>query len=253
MLNRWAKFLWKYSLRSRTSIHSRERDWTYGDGQFCVHLCTETISKRGTSVAHLTNFSFNFFPQKLPLYHVYTIVQIIVKNDQKLKSKGPALKSRLFVKKVPTSRRQSNYSCTMKTKVVSFDTFWTGFEKTSLHQLTHGKRFWVGDPAQTPSPSSTTVNSDHLLPRTAFSCTDSQVYTECLLRIATTCLQKTTFIYTNGLSFWRGFTVHILIDDRAQFWDLVLTKQEISCFTKIIHMRFQNFSEFPALYTALNL
>ena len=43
------------------SIQSRESDWTFGDGRFCVHLCIETLCKRATSVAHLTNFSFKFF------------------------------------------------------------------------------------------------------------------------------------------------------------------------------------------------
>ena len=31
------------------------------DGQFFVQLCIETLYKRATLVAHLTNFSFNFF------------------------------------------------------------------------------------------------------------------------------------------------------------------------------------------------
>ena len=42
-------------------IESRESDWTFGDGRFCVQLCIETLCKRPTSVAHLTNFSFEFF------------------------------------------------------------------------------------------------------------------------------------------------------------------------------------------------
>ena len=46
----------------------------------------------------------------------------------------------------------------------------------------------------------TTVNNDHLLPRTAFSCTDSQVYTESALRIAT----KTTF-FASGVVFLERF------------------------------------------------
>ena len=29
--------------------------------QICVQLCIETVCKRATSVAHLTNFSFEFF------------------------------------------------------------------------------------------------------------------------------------------------------------------------------------------------
>ena len=35
--------------------------WTFGDGRFCVQLCIETLRKRATSVAHLTNCSFEFF------------------------------------------------------------------------------------------------------------------------------------------------------------------------------------------------
>ena len=31
------------------------------DGRLCVQLCIETLCKRATSVAHLTNFSFEFF------------------------------------------------------------------------------------------------------------------------------------------------------------------------------------------------
>ena len=33
---------------------------TPGDGRFCVELCIETLYKRATSVAHLTNFLFEF-------------------------------------------------------------------------------------------------------------------------------------------------------------------------------------------------
>ena len=43
-----------------------ERDWTFGDGWFCVQLCIETLCKRATSVVHLTNFSFEFF------YEIFT-------------------------------------------------------------------------------------------------------------------------------------------------------------------------------------
>ena len=49
----------------------------------------ETLRKRATSVAHLTNFFFEFFyanfTQDAPL--LYTMMQN-VKNDQKLKSRG---------------------------------------------------------------------------------------------------------------------------------------------------------------------
>ena len=33
----------------------------FGVGRFCVQLCLETLYKRATLVAHLTNFSFEFF------------------------------------------------------------------------------------------------------------------------------------------------------------------------------------------------
>ena len=53
---------------------------SFGKNYFCVQLCIETVSKRATSVAHLTNFSFfdilMKFTQKMPLYFVYTMVQI---------------------------------------------------------------------------------------------------------------------------------------------------------------------------------
>ena len=35
-------------------------------GRFCVQLCIEAVCKRATSVAHLTNFSFEFF------YEIFT-------------------------------------------------------------------------------------------------------------------------------------------------------------------------------------
>ena len=38
----------------------------FGDGRFCVQLCIETLCKRATSVAHLTNFSFEF------VYDIFT-------------------------------------------------------------------------------------------------------------------------------------------------------------------------------------
>ena len=42
------------------------RDWTFGDGRFCVQLCMESPCMWATSVAHLTNFSFEFF------YEIFT-------------------------------------------------------------------------------------------------------------------------------------------------------------------------------------
>ena len=66
--------------------------WTFRDGRsFCVQLCIETLYKRASSVAHLTNFSFEFFyaiftegPNLLCLYHGAKKV----KHDKKLKSRG---------------------------------------------------------------------------------------------------------------------------------------------------------------------
>ena len=61
--------------------------------RFFVQLCIETLCKRATLVAHLTNFSFEFFikfSQKIPLYFFYTMVQK-VKNDQNSNQGGPAL------------------------------------------------------------------------------------------------------------------------------------------------------------------
>ena len=48
----------------------------FGDGRLCVQLCIETLSKRTTSVAYLTNVSFKDFffmrlSQKMPLYFFY--------------------------------------------------------------------------------------------------------------------------------------------------------------------------------------
>ena len=78
-------------------MKSRESDWTFGDGRFCVQLCIETLCKRPTLVAHLTNFSFEFFYKN---FHRRCLSTSSipwckkVKNDQKLKSGGggPALR-----------------------------------------------------------------------------------------------------------------------------------------------------------------
>ena len=59
-------------------------------------LCTtvyRNLYERATSVAHLTNLSFEFcmqFSHKIPLYFFHTIVQKS-QNDQKLKSRGGVL------------------------------------------------------------------------------------------------------------------------------------------------------------------
>ena len=63
---------------------------------FCVQLCIETLYKWATSVAHLTNFSFEFFLWNFHRRCLFTSSIPWckkVKNDQKLKSRGggPAL------------------------------------------------------------------------------------------------------------------------------------------------------------------
>ena len=52
--------------RPYLSPQAKIKNWTFGDGRFCVQLCIETSCKRATSVAHLTNFSFEFF------YEIFT-------------------------------------------------------------------------------------------------------------------------------------------------------------------------------------
>ena len=47
-------------------LNSISREQLNLDGRFCVQLCIETLCKRATSVAHLTNFSFEFF------YEIFT-------------------------------------------------------------------------------------------------------------------------------------------------------------------------------------
>ena len=74
-MNKCAKFH-KDSPSGKKVKFNLPRDWTFGDGRFCVQLCIETLCKRPTSVAHLTNFSFEFFHEiftedasLLSLYH----------------------------------------------------------------------------------------------------------------------------------------------------------------------------------------
>ena len=60
-MNKCAKFHKDSPSDKKVKLKSRKSDWTFGDGRFCVQLCIETLCKRATSVAHLTNFSFEFF------------------------------------------------------------------------------------------------------------------------------------------------------------------------------------------------
>ena len=65
-MNKYAKFH-KYSPSDKkVKFNLPTRDWTFGDGRFCVQLCLKTLCKWATSVAHLTNFSFEFF------YEIFT-------------------------------------------------------------------------------------------------------------------------------------------------------------------------------------
>ena len=59
MLNKCAKFHEIVQAVKKLNSISRER-LNFGDGRFCVQLCIETLCKRAPSVAHLTNFSFEF-------------------------------------------------------------------------------------------------------------------------------------------------------------------------------------------------
>ena len=66
MMNKCAKFHKDSPSGKKVNIQSRESDGTFRDGRFCVQLCIETLCKRATSVAHLTNFSFECF------YEIFT-------------------------------------------------------------------------------------------------------------------------------------------------------------------------------------
>ena len=82
---------------------------TFGDGRFCVQLCIETLSKRATSVAHLTNISFELFYETftedvslLLLYHGAKTSKMTKNSNQG----GPALK------------------CTVKLPVMKISSLW---------------------------------------------------------------------------------------------------------------------------------
>ena len=90
MLNKCAKF------HGDSPSGSRESDWTFGDGRFCVQLCVETLCKRATSVAHLADFSFEFFYKiftedaSLPLLYYGAKTSKMTKTSNQ---GGPALKT----------------------------------------------------------------------------------------------------------------------------------------------------------------
>ena len=75
MVNKCAKFHTDSPSDKKVKFNLAESDWACADGRFCVQLCIETLCKRATSVAHLTNFSFEFFmkfSQKMrPLLFLY--------------------------------------------------------------------------------------------------------------------------------------------------------------------------------------
>ena len=89
-MNKCAKFH-KDSPSGKKVKFNLARAIELSDGRFCVQLCIETLCKRATSVAHLTNFSFEFF---LWNFHRRCLSTCSipwckkVKNDQKLKSRG---------------------------------------------------------------------------------------------------------------------------------------------------------------------
>ena len=66
MRNKCAKFHKDSPSDKKVKFKSPERDWTFGDGCFCVQLSIETLCRRATSMAHLTNFSFEIF------YEIFT-------------------------------------------------------------------------------------------------------------------------------------------------------------------------------------
>ena len=78
-----------FPLRSQTQ--SRESDWTFGDGRFCVQLCVETLYKRanfgGTfDQLFLGIFLCNFYTRCPSTFSIPQCKK--VKNGQKLKSGG---------------------------------------------------------------------------------------------------------------------------------------------------------------------
>ena len=81
--------------------------WTFGDGQFCVQLCIETLCKWATSVAHLTdphplNFLCAFHRRCFSTLSMRYSKKKKPKNDQKLKSRRVchrATQTKVFVLK----------------------------------------------------------------------------------------------------------------------------------------------------------
>ena len=61
MLNKCAKFHKDSPSGKKVKFNLARAIELSETGRFCVQLCIETLCKRPTSVAHLTNFSFEFF------------------------------------------------------------------------------------------------------------------------------------------------------------------------------------------------
>ena len=92
-------------------IQSRESDWTFGDGRFCVQLCIETPYKQASSVAHLTNFSFEFsykiFTEDAPLPLLYHGAKSQEWPKTQIKEGGPAL----IPKTIGNRKRDCAWGC----------------------------------------------------------------------------------------------------------------------------------------------
>ena len=66
MMNKCAKFHKDSPRDKKVKSNLPSAIATFGSSRFCVQLCIETLCKRATSVAHLTDFSFEFF------YEIFT-------------------------------------------------------------------------------------------------------------------------------------------------------------------------------------
>ena len=97
MMSKCAKFHKDSPSGKKVKFNLPSKIENFRDGRFCVLLCIETLCKRATSVAHSTNFSFEFlkFSQKMPLYFFYTMVQKSQKWT-KTQIQGGGVHDRLF-------------------------------------------------------------------------------------------------------------------------------------------------------------
>ena len=90
MLNKCANFMNIVQAVKKLNSISWDRLNFRSDGRLCVQLCTKTLDKRATSVAHLTNFSFEIF------YAIFTqdVPVLFLYYGAKKSKKWPNLKSR---------------------------------------------------------------------------------------------------------------------------------------------------------------